>query len=122
MTESTPQDESSFRHGIKRKPVVIKKPASAAVVAKPSQPIKVSGQNASVAAPLKLSKSSGPKVMRKPTEPRIGNPDFSSSIISHKERPHMRKRTHVSMGQLIFFDASIALIALSFMILVIVRL
>ena len=54
--------------------------------------------------------------------PRHGRPDFSSSIITEPSQLTARKNTAPSIQQRVFFDAAIAVVSLSFMVLTLLHL
>jgi len=64
------------------------------------------------------------RVARKerPATQRLGEPDFSRSIITGNQLNEQRRRHESSPAQKLFFDAAIAVVSISFMILTLVNL
>ena len=52
-----------------------------------------------------------------PVRKQLGEPDFKNSIVSRDAAEFSRKPKGTSIGQRLFFDAAIAVVALSFMLL-----
>lgn len=133
MTESSPGESKptsqndAAKKGVREK-VVVSKSSAPGAPRSPQRPVVIRKNPGSGQAPLRvtrnISRKSGsvtssqnqPKVARKPIT-RHGKPNFSSSIITDSSAGQNRKRESSSMQQRLFFDAAIAVVALSFMVL-----
>jgi len=105
------------------KPLKIRKPASRVV----NTPRATSTSTPRVV----VNKSSAPSIARQRGSvtakrtarqgQKMGNPDFSQSIISKEKAEQIYRKPRISMTQRLFFDASIALVAVTFMVLSLVQ-
>ncbi len=107
--------------------------AKSALAGKRNHPVMVrrsSGKTSPTASKSQASSSvslsgtnstSHTRVIRR-SHTRLGEPDFSQNIITGRSTESIRDRREASMAQKLFFDAAIAVVALSFMVLTIVHL
>ncbi len=54
--------------------------------------------------------------------PKMGKPDFSSSIISENQATQLHKKSRASSTPVVFFDAAVASVAISFLVLTLTKL
>jgi len=134
MTEPPPEESNqtsgneTTERGVRKK-IVVSKSSVSGVSRAQKPPVVVRKSKTSVKTTPRLKRAvprksvtvaTNPdqaKVLRKPVK-RLGQPDFSSSIIAHEpSEGRTRRHKSSSLQQRLFFDAAIAVVTLSFMVL-----